>query len=245
MEPETLTKNRERIKKHGEVFTPRRIIRHMINLPGLKDDIRQLKTTVLEPSAGEGAFLVEILKERLKYIISISDSLEKYENLSLLAISTLYGIELLEDNAQKCVMNLYQLFYEQYLFFSKSFNLAMNKKVLESAKVIISANIVQGDFLTKLAPNGEPIIFSEWLIVNPNNLSNLKVRRTKHYLSDLYDTSKMENRSKVLKEKEQTQLSLFDLGVEEFSEKSSPSQYEFKLVSLINVYREEMELIDG
>lgn len=39
-----------------------------------------------------------------------SESLEQYENYSLLALSTLYGVELLEDNAQTCVMNMFQVF---------------------------------------------------------------------------------------------------------------------------------------
>ena len=49
-----------------------------------------------------------------------NESLEQYENYSLLALSTLYGVELLEDNAQTCVMNMFQVFNDLYREQSKN-----------------------------------------------------------------------------------------------------------------------------
>ncbi|MEM5597202.1 hypothetical protein AAHB53_14605 [Niallia circulans] len=116
------------------------------------------------------------------------DNLIRYENYSLLALSTIYGVELLEDNAQKCVMNMYQVYYEAYQQQAIQHDAKVKKKVLDSAKLIISNNIAQGNFLTKLAPDGNPIVFSEW---NPINLrkdgKTIKVQRTEYTLMDILE----------------------------------------------------------
>lgn len=69
------------------------------------------------------------------------DDLTLYENYSLLALSTLYGVELLEDNAQKCVMNMYQVYYEAYQQQAIEHGAKVKNKVLDSAKLIISKYI--------------------------------------------------------------------------------------------------------
>jgi type I restriction-modification system DNA methylase subunit len=94
-ENEVLIKSKKRVQQHGEVFTPREIVDAMVTLPGLKDSIVQVSTTVLEPSVGEGAFLINILERRLQALASqYSEDLVRFENHALLAISSLYGIEL-------------------------------------------------------------------------------------------------------------------------------------------------------
>lgn len=137
----------------------------MINLPGLNEALEDLMTTVLEPAAGGGGFCLRFWWAPSKVRkLSPSDP-NAYENLSLLALTTLYGIELLEDNARElCVLNLYQLFYDDYYNF-KPLDLKRKKNVSSSAKLIISANIVNGDFLSKKTPSGNPILFSEWRVV--------------------------------------------------------------------------------
>ena len=72
----------------------------MLDLPNIREACQNLTSTFLEPAAGEGAFLVEVLNKKINMIIKkYSDDLTRYENYSLLALSTLYGVELLEDNA--------------------------------------------------------------------------------------------------------------------------------------------------
>ena len=98
---EVLIKSKKRVQQHGEVFTPKAIVDAMVTLPGLHDAIIQASTTVLEPSVGEGAFLINILERRLILIAErFPDDLIRFENYALLALSTLYGIELLEDNVK-------------------------------------------------------------------------------------------------------------------------------------------------
>ena len=62
---EVIIKSKKRVQKHGEVFTPQRIVKMMLDQPGIKEACESLTATFLEPSAGEGAFLVEILTRKL------------------------------------------------------------------------------------------------------------------------------------------------------------------------------------
>lgn len=99
---ESIIKCKRRVQKHGEVFTPKKIINLMLDQPGIKEACENLTATFLEPSAGEGAFLVNILERKLKMVArDYNNNIKQFENYSLLALSTLYGIELLEDNTQE------------------------------------------------------------------------------------------------------------------------------------------------
>lgn len=167
-----LIKSNVRVKKNGEVFTPRKIVRRMTNFPELHDDIRNVRRTVLEPSAGEGAFLLPILQTKLNTALRISRDTFHYNRYSLIALSSLYGIELLEDNVTMLVMKFQSLFRNMYARGIQSFHGNINKSVLKSAKIIIHANVVQGNTLTGLNGNSDPIIMSEWMPV-----SKFKVKR--------------------------------------------------------------------
>ena len=158
---EKFIKNKKRVQQHGEVFTPISTVNKMLDQDGLKEKIVDIRCTVLEPAAGEGVFLVELLKRRLKYLLNSTSSMSEYENLSLLSLSTIYGIELLEDNTQKCVINIYMCYFAYYEKALKKYEKKVKKKVLDSAKTIISANIAQGNFLTKKTINNKPIVFSD------------------------------------------------------------------------------------
>ena len=72
---------------------------------------------VLEPSCGNGNFLVEILARRLRmlrktYIRSQSE----YEHYLFVATSTLYGIELVFENLLECRSRLLSKVKEFYDF---------------------------------------------------------------------------------------------------------------------------------
>lgn len=108
-------KSKIRVQKHGEVFTPKKIVNKMLDTPGISEACKSIQATFLEPSAGEGAFIVAILDRKLNMVVKqYNDDLRQFENYSLLALTSLYGIELLEDNAQTCVLNMFQKYYEVY-----------------------------------------------------------------------------------------------------------------------------------
>ncbi|KRO19568.1 hypothetical protein IV58_GL001148 [Lactobacillus delbrueckii subsp. jakobsenii ZN7a-9 = DSM 26046] len=94
----------------------------------------------------------------MKVALEQSKNITKFEDNSLLALSSLYGIELMEDNVEMLVMNMLQEFISDYLSGIHAINpdAKQNEKIIKSAKVIIRANMAQGDALTD-----DPIIFSE------------------------------------------------------------------------------------
>ena len=187
-ENEVLIKSKKRVQQHGEVFTPRAIVDAMVTLPGLAESILQPTTTVLEPSVGEGAFLINILERRLKLLAEqFSDDLVRFENYSLLALTSLYGVELLEDNVKKCAINLYTCYHDFYKEFAANLNKKTKSDVEESAKTIVVANILQGDFLKRKTATGEPIFFSEWATVKlTERTKHIHVIRTEHTLDEIY-----------------------------------------------------------
>ena len=160
-------KSKIRVQKHGEVFTPKKIVNKMLDTPGISEACKSIQATFLEPSAGEGAFIVAILDRKLNMVVKqYNDDLRQFENYSLLALTSLYGIELLEDNAQTCVLNMFQKYYEVYQKQVDYHNGILKKNVLGSAKEIISSNICQGNFLTKETIDSKPLVFSEWSPLN-------------------------------------------------------------------------------
>ncbi len=178
--PKKIIKSIDRVKNNGEVFTPRKIVDLMLDQPEIKAKVNSLTATFLEPSAGEGAFLIEILKRKLEYAKTQSKTNKELQNNFLLALSTLYGIELMEDNVEMLVINMVNTFRDAY--FNTFSHEEQSQKVLKSANVIISANMAQGDTLTRKTATGEPIVFSEW-----TPIGKTKVQRTEYTFDSIVE----------------------------------------------------------
>lgn len=243
---EKIIKSKKRVQNHGEVFTPQRTVKQMLDLPSIKEACQNVTATFLEPAAGEGAFLVEVLNRKMKMITKkYGDDLTSFENYSLLALSTLYGVELLEDNAQRCVMHMYQVYYEVYLQQALKHELKVKNNVLNSAKLIISKNIAQGNFLTKLSTNGKPIVFSEWKPINlRSNTKTIKVQRTEYTIHDILNGVEKEIGETSIHYEKEVQLDLFefynDLNIVETTKK----RLKYVPVKIADVYLEEMEEVE-
>lgn len=155
-----LIKSKDRVQKHGEVFTPQWVVDKMIKIPGIKEKAEDIFATFLEPSAGEGAFLLAIEDIKLKSVTGKYD-VDKWNKYGLWALSSIYGIEFLEDNLKAARRNMLGLFSDYYKAVQGS-PLSKESNVYKSARTIIWANIVQGDTLTHKSNSGEEIIFSRW-----------------------------------------------------------------------------------
>lgn len=204
---ESLIKSADRVKDHGEVFTPQKTVKLMLDQPEIQKKIRDLNATFLEPSAGEGAFLVELLKRRMVVAEGQSKSATDFGELALRGLATLYGIEYLEDNVEMLVMNMITTFEQGYRqVMEDRYQEVADPAVLASAKVIVSANMVQGDTLKQVTATGEPIIFSEWVPVpgRPH-----QVQRKEHTLTEI-----LEQGAKDEAIPRPEQLDLFALGEE-------------------------------
>lgn len=107
-------KTRQRVVEHGEVFTHEREVKAMLDL--VKDQTYRIDSTFLEPACGSGNFLIEILNRKLEVLKQkYSKSRIKYETNLIKVASTLYGVELLEDNTLECRERLLKGIQNTYL----------------------------------------------------------------------------------------------------------------------------------
>lgn len=150
----SLVKSRQRVADHGEVFTPSRIVENMLDL--VKHESERIDSRFLEPACGSGNFLRAVLTRKLNTVESKYGKSEfEKKHHALFALMCIYGIELLDDNLVECRENLLEI-YSDYL------KLDEGNVWVKAAKVVLNANILQGDALTLTNSKGEHIIFPEW-----------------------------------------------------------------------------------
>ena len=164
-------KSRERVQKHGEVFTAEREVNAMLDL--VKNETERIDSRFLEPACGDGNFLIEILRRKLAVVHANwlkHQSQLQYEKDAILAISSMYGIDILPDNAAACRARLLSYFKEQY---SGLFPQSYKPECITSVEFLLSKNIILGDALTyrRIDNPNEWIIISEWSML-PNGMMN-------------------------------------------------------------------------
>jgi len=164
MKKEKIIRSKQRTVDFGEVFTSTRIVNSMINL--LDKKVISIESKFLEPACGSGNFLIEILKIKMQLVIDkYKKNQNEFEKYSILALSSLYGIDILEDNIFDCKNRLMNKFEEKY---KKLFKYNIKKRCLSSAAYILDQNILTGDAISLKIKNNldKPIVFSEWSFVN-------------------------------------------------------------------------------
>jgi len=157
-------KSKQRVAQYGEVLTPENIVNAMLDL--VKQEAERIDSRFLEPACGTGNFLIEILERKLRVVESrYSKSQLDYERYAILALSSIYGIELLEDNVQECRKRLFEVFHAAY---TSVFKKKAKQQCREAACYILKRNIIHGDALSlkTVGENPQPIVFSEWSLVN-------------------------------------------------------------------------------
>lgn len=94
--------SKDRVQEHGEVYTPDKIVCDMLNLTNEKlkeiytiDEM--LEANYLEPTCGNGNFLIRILDAKLS-LITDELTVEQTQIAILKAVSSIYGIDILADN---------------------------------------------------------------------------------------------------------------------------------------------------
>lgn len=162
---EKLVVSRKRVADHGEVYTSAREVNAMLDL--VKQETERIDSRFLEPACGTGNFLAEILNRKLNVVVMrYSKSKLEYEIYSIIALSSIYGVDILEDNIIECRSRLLRIFDAKYtLLFGEP-----KKEYVRSAEYILLKNIIWGDALSlkTVEKNPRPIIFSEWSPVNGN-----------------------------------------------------------------------------
>ena len=156
-------KSKKRVTDHGEVFTNEREVNAMLDL--VKDETERIDSRFLEPACGNGNFLAEVLRRKLDVVSGrYSKSQIEWECYALTAIASIYGVDILEDNAIECRKRLFDIFSKLYL---STFNTNCKLEFLKGIRFILERNILWGDALDFTNPvTKKPIIFSEWSMVN-------------------------------------------------------------------------------
>lgn len=230
-----LMKSKHRVQKHGEVFTPQWVIDKMIAIPGIKEKAEDVFATFLEPSAGEGAFLLAIEDMKLRFVTD-NYSKDEWNQYALWALSSIYGIEFLEDNLALARQNMLELFLNYYVTVHNA-QISEQSNLYKSARTIIWANVVQGNTLTHKNLLGECITFSHWERV-PDDPH--KVQRTPFAYSSLFTDDGRESSGvqlSMFETMEQLDLfSMFDDGKED-----APQPQHYAVVDIEQVWREEKE----
>ncbi len=151
-----LVRSKKRVADHGEVFTPPQLVDAMIDLVG--DEADRIDSRFLEPACGSGNFLVPVLQRKLATVRArYGRSAFECRHQALLALMSIYGIELLADNVAECRRNLLNAFVAEL-------NVDADDELRSAASVVVAVNAVHGDALTMQTRTepAEPITFAEW-----------------------------------------------------------------------------------
>jgi hypothetical protein len=162
---EQQVKSRQRVADFGEVMTGKREVNAMLDL--VKQETERIDSRFLEPACGTGNFLTEILDRKLKIVEKrYAKSQVEFERYAVLAVSSIYGIDIQEDNAHQCRHRLYGVF--DYDYYSRIFKNHAKNKCREAVRFILDHNIICGDALTLKTVGENPayIVFSEWSAVS-------------------------------------------------------------------------------
>lgn len=177
--------SRQRVADHGEVFTAEREVKAMCDL--VRNETERIESRFLEPACGQGAFLMEILRRKLDIVSQRFSQLQNdWEENAVVAVSSLYGIDILQDNVAVCRQNLYALFEESY---TKLFGNDCKSSCRQAVQTILRLNILWGDALTLKTPDAtpQPIVFAEW-----SNTGHGMFKRRDYTLANLLENQPVE-----------------------------------------------------
>jgi hypothetical protein len=149
-------RSKQRVADHGEVFTPLELVEAMIDL--VRSEAERIDSRFLEPACGSGNFLVPVLRHKIATVNARygKSDFEKRHH-ALLALMSIYGIELLSDNVAECRANILEVFVD-------AVGLSASDELRAAAARVLALNIVHGDALSMMTcdPSPQPITFAEW-----------------------------------------------------------------------------------
>lgn len=217
-------KSRDRVMDHGEVFTNEREVNAMLDM--MASECERIESRFLEPACGDGNFLAEVLHRKLAVVKkNYRKSAPDYERNAFLAVSSLYGVELLADNASACRKRLFEIFSTEY---AKACKNQINVAFLDAIRTVVDRNILCGNALSMKMVDAEqndtdePIIFSEWTLAMGG-----KVKRRDFRLDELLEGQRQ-------------QMSLFGLS----GSNTSEWEYDEELQAYIPLPIREFPLMD-
>ena len=175
-------KSRKRVADHGEVFTAEREVNAMCDL--VASECLRPDSRFLEPACGDGNFLAVILRRKLSELRrKYKKSPRDYEKQAIVAIGSLYGVDIMNDNVLACRERLFRIWDEEY---TAHCDTDASDETRDAARFIISRNIINGNALTLMCVDSEgrdtkaPIVFSEWTLIG-----GTQMQRSDYTMADL------------------------------------------------------------
>ena len=169
--------SRQRVADHGEVYTAKREVNAMLDL--VKEETERIDSRFLEPACGNGNFLVEILSRKMEAVRrQFARNRFEYDQASAVAVSSMYGVELLPDNVEACRQRLLTQYLETYREHQQA---EPSSELTRCIQFLLQKNILCGDALTMLQQDGQPIIFCEWTFIGTGG----KVKRRDFEMAEL------------------------------------------------------------
>lgn len=157
LEKEVQVKSADRVRNHGEVLTARREVEAMLDL--VKNESERIDSRFLEPACGTGNFLTAILERKLATVVSRYRTKQAdFEVQMLSALSSIYGIDLLEDNIQESQERMFQIAVDCY---KNALHKNPDETFKNTMRFVLKKNILQGDSLNGI----DKIIFTQWTLV--------------------------------------------------------------------------------
>lgn len=155
-------KTKKRVVDYGEVFTNEREVKAMVDL--VSEQAKDVESTFLEPACGDGNFLIEILSRKLLVIKKKFKKLQFEYEVNLFKVATsLYGIDLLEDNIKACQNRLLIKIINEYCAIYKE---KISVEVIDAIRYVLSKNILCGNALDMKHSDGSFLIIAEWSTMN-------------------------------------------------------------------------------
>lgn len=99
-----------RVKRFGEVFTPDKIVNDMLDLVDSNIDTsidKYISTTFLEPSCGDGQFLIRILSRKLEMVKTMP--LENRQLGLIKSLASIYAVDIQADNIREAQIRMFKL----------------------------------------------------------------------------------------------------------------------------------------
>lgn len=173
-------KSKQRVEKHGEVFTNPREVNAMLNL--VKGETERIDSRFLEPACGDGNFLSEVLRHKLAVVNKrYGKSQLEYERYAFVAVSSIYGVDIMQDNVEECRERLFRVVDKQY---TRKFKENCKTEFRDAIHYLLDKNILCGDALTLTMREGSPIVFPEWSLVTGS-----KIKRRDFTFDSLLNTA--------------------------------------------------------
>ncbi len=155
--------SKRRVADHGEVLTAEREVNAMLDL--VHHETERIESRFLEPACGTGNFLAPILERKLAVVRQkYAKSKLEFERYAIVAVGSIYGVDIQEDNVKHCRERLFTIFDDMYtaLYKNKS-----KSSYRDAVRFVLHKNILWGDALSLKTVDNKPvpIVFSEWSIV--------------------------------------------------------------------------------